>query len=257
MSNIHPTAQIAPGADIGEGVDVGPYTIIGPNVRIGDGTRVMGHVYLDGFTTIGEKCRIFPFTSIGTETQDLKYSGGKTYVVIGDRTTLREYVTVNSSTEEGEVTRVGSDCLIMAYCHVAHKCEVGDRVIMANCAQLAGHVVVQDEATVGGMVGVHQFVRIGRMSFVGGFSRITQDVPPFFIVEGTPAQPRGVNSVGLKRRNVPTAVRTKLKEAFRILYREELSTQQAITRIRESVEMCPEVEDLVAFIEYSGRGISK
>ncbi len=257
MTKIHPTAQVAEGAEIGTDTEIGPFTIIGPNVRIGDRTHVMGHVFLDGLTTIGDECRIFPFASIGSQTQDLKFDGGKTYVAIGDRTTIREYVTVNSSTLDGEVTRVGDDCLIMAYCHVAHKCEVGNRVIMSNGAQLAGHVIVHDEATVGGMTGVHQFVRIGRMAFVGGCSRITQDVPPFFIVEGTPARPRGDNSVGPKRRKVAPDARSKLKEAFRILYREELSTQQALVRIRESLEMCPEVEDLVAFVESSERGVSK
>ena len=164
-------------------------------------------------------------------------------------------MTVNSSTEEGEVTKVGSDCLIMAYCHVAHKCEVGNGVIMSNCAQLAGHIVIEDQAKIGGMVGVHQFVRIGKMSFVVGFSRIAQDVPPFFLVEGVPAVVRGINVVGLKRKNMPSETRAVLKEAFRIVYRENLSTRQAVERIRHELEMCPELEHLVSFIESSQRGI--
>ena len=164
---------------------------------------------------------------------------------------------MHSGTAEGEVTRVGNNCHIMAYCHIAHKCEVGNGVIMSNCSQLAGHVVVEDQATFGGMVGVHQFVRIGKMSFVGGFSRIAQDVPPFFLVEGNPAVVHGVNSVGLRRKEISAAARDVLKEAYRMLYRENLSTTQAIEKIRGELQMCPEVEHLVRFVEGSTRGIIK
>lgn len=257
MTKIHPAAIIEEGAELGEGVEVGAYSVIGPNVKLLDGVRVMPHVHIEGWTTVGSACVIYPFASIGTECQDLKYKGAKTYVEIGDRTIIREYVTVNSSTEEGETTRVGSESFIMAYCHIAHKCSIGSGVIMANCAQLCGHVTIEDFVGVGGMVGVHQFVRIGTMSFVGGFSRIAQDVPPYFLVEGTPAVARGINSVGLRRRNVPGETRGILKEAFRLLCREGLSTTQAVERIRAELTPCKELDGLVKFVEASERGIIK
>ncbi len=159
--SIHPTAIIHPRAQLGADVNIGPYCVVGPGVRLGDRTSLLGHVFMDGNTTVGDDSVIFPFASIGTQTQDLKFKGGQTRVVIGGHTTLREYVTVNSGTNEGDVTRVGSDCHIMAYCHVAHQCAVGDGVIMSNLATLAGHVIIEDRAIIGGMTGIHQFVRVG------------------------------------------------------------------------------------------------
>lgn len=257
MTKIHPTAIIAPGAVIGDDVEIGPYCVIGPMVNLGSGCRLMSHVVLDGLTTIGAGCVIFPFASIGTQTQDLKYKGEITRVEIGERTTLREYVTVNSGTTSAEVTRVGSDCHIMAYCHVAHGTQVGNRVIMANGASLSGHIVVEDEAVLGGLTGVHQFVRIGRLCMVGGMSRIVKDCPPFMLVEGNPAEVRGINSVGMKRRNIPPEVQETIKEAHRILYRQGLSTRQALEKIKAELKMCPELEVLLRFIEASERGITK
>lgn len=257
MSVIHPTAVVDVDAKLGSEVEIGPYSIIGAGVTLGDKVKIMSHVVIDGNTTIGAGCTLFPFSCVGTKTQDLKYTGAKTFVTIGERTTLREYVTVHSSTIEGETTRVGSDCSILAYCHIAHECKVGNGVIMSNCSQLAGHVTIEDDVGMGGMVGVHQFVRIGKMAFVGGFTRIAQDVPPFFIVEGNPAVARGVNSVGLKRRDITADVRERLKDAYRILFREELSTTQALTKIRAELQSCPEIEHLLAFIESSERGITK
>lgn len=254
---VHSTAVVSPGAQLGEGVEIGPYSVIGPQVTIGAGTRLMSHVVLDGRTTIGRECTVFPFASIGTQTQDLKYKGGKTYVEIADRTTVREYVTINSGTNEGEVTKVGSDCHIMAYAHVAHGSVVGNEVIMANGASLAGEVIVEDQANIGGLTGVHQFVRIGRMCFVGGMSRITQDCPPYMIVVGIPAEVPGINSVGLARRGVPDESQALLKQAYKLLYRSGLSTRQAIERIQGEVTMCPEVEYLLAFVGKSERGITK
>jgi len=257
VTKIHPTAIIAPGAVIGDDVEIGPYCVIGPMVNLGSGCRLMSHVVLDGLTTIGAGCVIFPFASIGTQTQDLKYKGEITRVEIGERTTLREYVTVNSGTTSAEVTRVGSDCHIMAYCHVAHGTQVGNRVIMANGASLSGHIVVEDEAVLGGLTGVHQFVRIGRLCMVGGMSRIVKDCPPFMLVEGNPAEVRGINSVGMKRRNIPPEVQETIKEAHRILYRQGLSTRQALEKIKAELKMCPELEVLLRFIEASERGITK
>ena len=257
MTTVHPTAVIGGGAQLGEGVDVGPYCVVGPDVRLGAGTRLLSHVVVDGHTTLGAGCTVFPFACLGTLTQDRKYAGGTTRVEIGDATTIREYVTVNSGTQDGEVTRVGSKCLLLAYCHVAHGCSVGNEVTMANGASLSGEVVVEDMVTIGGMTGVHQFVRIGRLCMVGGMSRITQDCPPFMIVEGHEARVHAPNSVGLERRGVDPKTRKLIKDAYKILYREELATRQAVEKIRAQLELVPEIEHLLAFIEKSTRGIVK
>lgn len=255
MTQVHPSAVVDPAAGIGENVDIGPYCVVGPNVTVGDGTRLMSHVVVDGGTTIGKDCVIFPFACLGTQTQDLKFKGAETFVEIGDKTTLREYVTVNSGTNEGEITRVGSGCHIMAYCHVAHACRVGNGVIMANCATLAGEVEVEDGAIIGGLSGVHQFCRIGSMCMVGGCTKITQDCPPYMMIDGNPATVRGLNIIGLKRRDVSLAAVGLLKDAHRLLYRQELSTSQALEQIESTVESCPEVAHLLAFVSQSKRGI--
>ena len=257
MSSIHPTAIVDPGAQLGQDVEVGPYSVIGPNVKVGDGARIHPHVVLDGWTTIGAKCEIFSFACIGTQSQDLKVKGARTFVEIGDGTTLREYVTVNSGTTEGEVTRVGSGCHILACAHIAHGCVLGNGVIMVNGSLLAGEVIIEDQATVGALTGIHQFVRIGRMCFVGGMSRITQDCPPFMIVVGIPPEVPGINSVGLTRKGVSPESQARLKDAHRLLCRSGLSTRQAIEKIRGEAALCPEVEYLIAFIEKSSRGIVK
>jgi UDP-N-acetylglucosamine acyltransferase len=252
---IHPTAVIESGAELGRDVEIGPYCVVGPHVTIGDGARLMSHVVLDGWTTLGAGCRVFPFASIGTQTQDLKYRGARTFVEIGQGTTLREYVTVNSGTVEDEVTRVGSRCLVMAYSHVAHGCTVGDEVIMANGATLAGHIVVEEQAIVGGLSAVHQFVRVGRLCIIGGLSRITQDCPPFTMVAGSPAAVHGLNRVGLERRGFGADVRADLKKAYRIVYRENLTVADAIARIRAELAPNPALDHFVSFIENSERGI--
>lgn len=257
MTDVHPTAVITEGAELGDDVVIGAYSVIGPNVTIGAGTVVYPHVVVDGRTTIGEACRLFPFACIGTQTQDLKFKGDETFVEIGDRTTLREYVTVNAGTNPGEVTRVGSDCTILAYCHVAHACRVGDGVIMSNGATLAGDVEVDDQAIIGGMTGVHQFTRIGRLCMVGACSKIVKDCPPFMIVDGNPPRVRGVNVIGMERREVSGASRELIKKAHRILFRKKRSTQQALTEIRECLSSCAELDQLLTFCENSKRGILK
>lgn len=257
MADIHPTAIVSEGAELGEGVQVGPYSVIGEHVRLGAGTKIMAHVVIDGHTTFGRECQVYPFASIGTATQDLKFRGGTTYVDIGDRTVIREYVTVNSATNEGETTKVGAGCFVMAYCHVAHACDVGDGVIMANCATLAGHVKVGANAVVGGMTAVHQFVHIGALAMLGGCSRIAQDCPPYMTTVGNPPKVRGLNLVGLRRRGMPEATRRLLLEAYRCLYRRGLSQRDAVAAIRENVEAVPEVEALLAFIEGSERGLTR
>ncbi len=259
MANIHPTAIIDPQAQLDDEVTVGPYAIIGPDVRVRTGATIQAHAYIGAHTTIGEGCDVFPFACIGTKTQDLKYKAGDiTYVEIGARTVLREFSTVHLGTKPGEVTRVGEGCLIMAYCHVAHGCRVGNDVIMSNGATLAGEVTVQDHAIIGGMSGVHQFCRIGAYAMVGGASKIRQDCPPFMLTETTGVETRviGPNIVGLQRRGFSPEVRSALKEAYRLLYREGLNRSQALERIRYEVDSLPEIQQLVAFYAESQRGVT-
>lgn len=251
---IHPTAIIKEGAILDPSVEVGPYAIIGENVKIGAGTVVQAHAFIDGHTTIGANCKIFPFACVGMPTQDLKFDGGITYAEIGDGTTLREFSTVHLGTRDGEVTKVGKNCLIMAYCHIAHGCEVGNDVIMSNSAMLAGEVKVEDKAVISGMLGVHQFVRIGTMSMTGA-SRVTQDVPPYMIVGREPAQTVGINLVGLQRRGVSAEAIVALKKAFKIIWHEGLNRSEAIAKVRAEIQGCAEVDHLVEFIEQSKRGV--
>lgn len=257
MSGIHPTAVVDPAAELGEGVSVGPFAVVGPHVRLGAGTTLMAHAVVEGHTTLGEQCQVFPFACIGMKTQDLKYDGKVSYVEVGDRTVMRECVTINSGTFEGEVTRVGSDCLIMAYCHVAHGCVLADHVIMSNSSQLAGEVRIEEGAIIAGVVGIHQFSRVGTMAMVGGASKIQQDCPPYMITDGNPATVRGLNVVGLKRGQVGADARAALKHAFRLLHREGLATKVALARVRAEIPTCPELERLVAFYETSERGVTR
>lgn len=257
-TTVHPTAIVDAKAQLGDGVEVGPFAIIGPDVKIGEGTVVQANAYISGHTTIGKCCEIFPFACVGMKTQDLKYvAGDVTFVEIGDNTVLREFSTVHLGTKPGEVTRVGSRCLIMAYCHIAHGCRVGNDVIMSNVATLAGEVTVEDHAIVGGMTGVHQFCRIGTHAMIGGAAKIRQDCPPYMITEsvGQDTNVLGPNVVGLQRRGFSSEVRTVLKEAYRIIYREGLNRSQALERIRYEIPDCPEIKTLIAFYETSKRGV--
>jgi UDP-N-acetylglucosamine acyltransferase len=257
VSSIHPGAVVAPGAEIGEGAVIGPYCTVGPHAKIGAGAQLVSHVVVDGWTSVGPGCTVFPFASLGTQTQDLKYKGGAPRVEIGARTTIREYVTVNAATNDGDVTRVGDECHIMAYAHIAHDCVVGNRVIIANAGTLAGHVVLEDQAIVGGLVGIHQFVRVGRLSILGGCSKVTQDVPPFMMADGHPLGVHGINSVGLKRAGVDDHAQAVLKKAYRILYRKSLPTAKALEEIERQLDPLPEVAHLVAFVRASERGITR
>ena len=256
-ANIHTTAVVAPGAKIAENVEIGPYSVIGENVEIGEGTKIGPHVVIHGWTQIGRDCRIFQGASIGEEPQDLKFRGEKSYTVIGDRTTIREGATIHRATGEGEETRVGNDCLLMALTHVAHNCVVGNHVIMSNLASLAGHAVVEDRAVIGGMAGVHQFVKIGRNSMIGGLAKVVQDIPPFVIADGQPARCIGLNSVGLSRAGIPEEVRRELKKAFRILYRSGLNLRQAIAEMEQELDSYEEVEHFLRFLRNADRGICR
>lgn len=254
---IHPSAIIHPQAQVGANCDIGPYCVIGEHVTLGDGCQLHSHVVIDGHATLGRENEIFPFASIGLKTQDLKWKGGLTRTEIGDHNTFREAVTINSATGDGEVTRVGSHNHLLAYSHVAHNVTVGDYVIMSNVATLAGHVVVEDYAVVGGLAAVHQFCRIGKMAIIGGCSKVVQDVPPYMMADGNPAQTRTLNKVGLDRNNVSEAAQAALKQAYKILFREGLSITNALARIEAELPPLPEIQHLVQFTRASERGISK
>ena len=256
MPTIHPTAIIHPGAMIDVDVEIGPYCVVGEHVKLGAGTQLQSHALVEGRTTIGKNCNLYPFACIGMKTQDLKWRPEyQTFAEIGDGTVLREFSTLNTGTKDGEVTTVGAGCLIMAYCHVAHGCVIGNRVIMSNSVQLGGEVTVEDDAIVGGLTGVHQFCRIGSMAMVGAGVKIRQDCPPYMIVDGTPPQVIGLNVVGMKRHGVPAEARTILKEAYKFMYREGLNRSQAMDRINYELNDCQEIKHLISFVKASERGV--
>lgn len=228
---IHPSAVIHPQAELHPTVRVDPYAIIGENVKIGAGTRIGAHVVLEGPTVIGIDNHIFPGAAIGLEPQDLKYKGGASWVKIGDGNRIREYVTINRATEEGEATTIGSNNLIMAYSHVAHNCKIGDKVVIANNVALAGHVEIESRVVVGGVLGIHQFVRVGTMAMLGGMSRIDRDVPPYMLIEGNPGRVRSLNLIGLQRSGLRGEEMTLLKKAFRMLYRSDRSFNEALKEL--------------------------
>lgn len=257
MSEIHPSAIIDPQAQIGQDCIIGPYCIIGANVVLGDRCRLHSHVVVGGHTVLGSENEIYPFASIGLKTQDLKWKGGVTRTEIGARNTFREYVTIHSATGDGEVTRVGSDNNILACCHLAHNVNLGNRIIMSNYAALAGHASVEDFAVFGGMAAVHQFCRIGKMSIIGGCSKVVQDVPPFMLVDGNPAQTRTVNKVGMERNGISAEAQSAMKHAFKILFREGLTISNALARIEAELPPLPEIKHLVEFARSSERGLSK
>jgi len=259
---IHATAIIDPGAVLGKGVEVGPYAVIGPNVTIGDDCAIGTHAVVESHVRMGKGTRVSPFASIGAPPQDLKFKGEDTWVEIGEGTTIREYVTVNRGTVGGGgVTRVGSRVLLMAYCHVAHDCQVGDRVIMANAATLAGHITVEDGAFIGGLVGVHQFVRIGTFAIVGALSGVPLDIPPYVkavvgrAVKGTGLF--GLNVIALKRNGFSPETIAGLKKAYRILFRSGLPMSEALARVEAELPPSPEVRHLLDFIRASKRGVQR
>jgi UDP-N-acetylglucosamine acyltransferase len=255
MSNIHPLAIVEPGATIGKNVTIEPFAVVKKNVTLEDNVVIKSHAYIDGNTTIGEGTIIWPSASIGTKTQDLKFRGEKTFVVIGKRCEIREFVTINSSCQENSTVRIGDECLIMAYCHVAHNCEIGNRVVMSNSAMLAGHVIVEDCAIIGGMTPIHQFSRIGCYAMVGGFSRVPRDVPPYTVGGGFPYKFGGINIIGLKRHKFPLEVRVALSKAFKITYRSGLHLEEAIHQIQSQIEPHQEVKHWIEFCKNSKRGL--
>ena len=256
-STIHPTAIIDPAAQIGEGCEIGPYCVIGPDVELGPRCWLQHHVSLNGPSKIGPGNRFFAFSSIGQQTQDLKYVGEPTHLSIGEGNCFREFTTVHRGTAPGSVTRVGDYGNFLAYSHIAHDCHVGNSVIFSNNGTLAGHVEVGDRAILGGLTAVHQFCRIGAYALVGGCTKIVQDVPPYMIADGNPAEIRSYNRVGLERHGFSPEAHRQIREAYRIIYRSALNLQQAIEQIRGELPQSPEITRLVAFISSSGRGIIK
>jgi UDP-N-acetylglucosamine acyltransferase len=254
---IHPTALIHPRAKVGEGVSVGPYTVVGEAVSIGPRTRIGAHCVIEGRTTIGADCQLFTGAVIGSIPQDLKYRGEESTLFIGDRNKIREYVTINPGTAGGGgKTVIGSDCLLMAYAHVAHDCRIGHHVVIANSAALAGHITIEDHAVIGGLVGIHQFVRVGTLAIVGGCSRVIQDIPPYATCVGYPAAVFGLNREGLRRAGISEEAKQRLHHAFRILFHSKLSMRHALEQIAKDADQCAEVQHLTAFIRQSKRGVA-
>lgn len=255
---IHPTAIISPDARLGEGVEVGPYSIIGPDVTIGKNTVIGPHVVIQEQTDIGEKCNIAQFSSIGGDPQDLKFKGEKTRVIMGNNNHIREYVTINrATTADIGVTIMGDNNLIMAYCHIAHNCKLGNNIIMANAANLAGHIHIDDFAIIGGLTGIHQFTRIGCHSIIGGASALAKDLPPYLMAAGNHAKLFGLNLVGLKRRGFKEENIKLLKQAYKILFRSSLLLKTAVEKVRTELEDIPEIRVLLDFVEKSERGICR
>lgn len=253
---IHQTAIVDPAAKIADNVEIGAYSIIGANVEIDSGTWIGPHVVINGHTKIGKDNKIFQFASIGEQPQDLKYKGDPTRLEIGDRNTIREFVTLNRATVEGGgITRIGNDNLFMAYVHVAHDCQVGNKIVFANSASLAGHVVVEDNAILGGFTLVHQFSRIGAHCMTSMGSAVNRDVPPYVIVSGNYAKPYGINKIGLKRRGFSDESIRAITNAFKLLVRSHRSREEVMEEVKPLAEKFPEVKRFVDFIKSSKRGI--
>jgi len=256
--NIHPTAIVHPNARIAEGVEVGPYAVIGEHIGIGRDTKICSHVLIEGWTTIGERNHIFPFSSIGTAPQDIGYRNEETYLIIGDDNVIRECATVHrATTKEDRKTVIGNKNFLMAYSHVAHDCRLGNNIIMANSVALGGHIVIGDHAILGGIVAVHQFARIGPYAIIGGQSAVTLDIPPYVSAAGNRAQLYGLNLVGLKRKGFSEQAISTLKKAYKIIFRSGLTQDEAIKKTLNDLAASPEVNVLIEFIRTSKRGITR
>ncbi len=257
MSNIHPQALVNPHAELDKGVSVGPYAVIGPYVKIGKFTEIGAFTHISGYTEIGKECRIFSHAVVGSSPQDLKYKGKKSFLIIGEKNIIREFVTINPGTEEGSKTLIGSSNLIMAYSHIAHNCVIGDNNVLANLATLAGHVTIGNRVVIGGVVAIHQFCRVGDFAIVGGCSKVVQDIPPFSLCDGHPASVKGLNLIGLKRAKFSKDKIVVLRKAFKILFFEGHSFDYAKDIINKTLPSFSELEYLISFISASKRGISR
>jgi UDP-N-acetylglucosamine acyltransferase len=257
--DIHPTAIVHPKSELADDVMIGPYSVVGEHVRIGRGTRLVSHVYIEGWTEIGDRCQIYPYASIGTPPQHIQYKGEPTKVVIGHDNVIREYVTVNRATTfGGGVTAIGHHNFLMAYVHVAHDCQISNHVIMANAASLAGHITIGEHAIIGGLVGIHQFVRIGPYAMIGGCSAVGRDVPPFMrAAGGYSAQLFGVNTVGLKRHGFSGERITALREVYEILFRSGHRMAEALKLAQDQFSDNSDVTELIVFMEGTKRGVCR
>jgi UDP-N-acetylglucosamine acyltransferase len=256
---IHPTAIVDPKAKIGEEVEIGPYSVIEKGVSIGEGTKIGPHVVIREGTQIGKRCQIFQFASVGEAPQFLGFKGEKTFLQIGDQNIIREFVTLHRGTPHGGgKTVIGNNNYFMAYCHVAHDCQIGNDIIMSNAATLAGHIVIEDRAIIGGIVAIHQFCRVGTYAILGGFSGVLLDIPPYTKAQGDRAKLFGLNTVGLKRANFSEETMKALKKAYRIIFRSGLTLEKAIKTVGEDeISHTPEVQHLLHFIQHSKRGIAR
>lgn len=255
IASVHETAVVHPTASLAPDVRVGPYAVVGPNVHLAGGCSLAPHVVIEENTRLGERCSVGVGSVLGSAPQDQKYDGQETWLVVGDETEIREYSTLNRGTAERGTTTVGKRCYIMSYVHIAHDCVIGDHVVLANAVQLAGHVRVEDYANIGGLTPVHQFVRIGTHAFVGGGSRLPQDVPPYAKVAGNPMKLYGINSTGLVRAGFSSDVRLALKHAYRLLFNSHLTIGQAADVLRGDGALTPEVARLLDFVTQSRRGV--
>ena len=257
MSNlIHQTALVASSAKIGSNVEIGPFSIVEDNTEIGENTKIASHVLIAYGTRLGNECKVHKGAVVGSIPQDLKFMDEDSTLVIGDRTVIREFCTLNRGTEGGGfVTHVGQDCLLMAYVHVAHDCQIGNNVILANGVNMAGHVIIEDCVGISGLTVIHQFVRIGCHSYIGGGSRVSQDVPPYILTTGEPLGYYGLNSIGLRRRGFKRAQLANLKRAYQFIYRTKLNLTQAVDAVKSELEATEEIAVVLNFIEKSERGL--
>lgn len=254
-AHIHPTALVSSGAVIGNDVEIGPYAIVGEGCEIADGCIIGPRATLERHVKLGAGVKLGIGVSLGGEPQDSKYKGDVTTVEIGEGTVIRDYSTINRGTTQSYKTTVGKHCFLMTYVHLGHDCHVGDHVVIANGSQFAGHVTVEDRANISGLTAVHQFVRIGKFAFIGGCSRVPKDIPPYIKAVGNPVKLYGLNTVGLQRNGFPEEVLRELKRAYRLFFRSELNVSQALDKAAHELHMYPEVEELVAFVANSSRGI--
>lgn len=257
MSTLHPTAIVESGAQLADDVEVGAFAYVGARVVLGAGTKLHHHASVEGNTVLGQGCEVFPFACIGGKTQDLKYRGGSPGLRVGDRNVFREYVTAHCGTKDGEFTHIGSNNTFLASTHIAHDCVVGSHIVMSNGAVLAGHVVVEDHVVIGGYGGVHQFCRIGKHAMVSAYSKLVQDLPPYFIADGTPAEIRAINRVGLERGGFSPEQMDRVKAIYKLLYREGLNRTQALEKLESHPDAAtPEYQRMLAFAKSSERGFA-
>lgn len=256
-ARIHPTAIIEPGAQLAADVEVGAYAFVGGAVQLGAGTRLHHHASVEGNTIVGERCEVFPYACIGGKTQDLKYKGGNPGLRIGDRNVFREYVSIHAATNDGDFTRVGSDNVMLGACHVAHDCLIGSHIIMSNGAMIAGHVVVEDHVVIGGYGGIHQFCRLGAYAMLSATAKLVHDLPPYFIADGTPAEIRAINRIGLERNGFTPEQIDRVKQIHRILYRDGLNRTQALEKLVAHPQAdTAEFKRFLAFAQASERGLA-